>query len=111
MLKGISSQGYIGRHAVHSEENMVIPESTSKIPGLRDLLPTPKRENTIMSAFVEAGLTSVLPLLSFKSEEQVEKTDSEEEKSYLRSRAQDMKRRMNRKMRVVQNLCEIQETT
>ena len=35
---------------------------------LRDLLPAPKKENTIMSAFVEAGLTSVLPLMSVKSD-------------------------------------------
>ena len=79
-----------------------IASSYPDTTGFRDLLPTPKRENTIMSAFVEAGLTSVLPLLSFKSDDQLEKTASEEEKSYLRSRAQDIKRRMNKKMRVVQ---------
>ena len=56
-----------------------------------------------MSAFVEAGLTSVLPLMSFKSEEKEKKTESEteEEVSYLRSREQDRKRRMNKRMRVV----------
>ena len=80
-------------------------ESTASIqgnPGLRLQLPTPKRENTIMSAFLEAGLTSALPLLSFKSEEQAAKSESEEEKSFFRSREQDRKRRMNKKMRVVQ---------
>ena len=69
---------------------------------LRDLLPAPKKENTIMSAFVEAGLTSVLPLMSFKSQEKVKKNESDEEISYLRSREQDRKRRMNKRMRVVQ---------
>merc|ERR1712106_1019 len=84
------------------EADMVSLASNQGPATLRDLLPTPKKENTIMSAFVEAGLTSVLPLMSFKSEEKVNKNESDEEISYLRSREQDRKRRMNKRMRVVQ---------
>merc|ERR1719233_1556673 len=56
-----------------------------------------------MSAFVEAGLTSMMPLLSFKPDDQVDKTDSDEEKdrSLLRSMSMS-KERMNKRMRVVQ---------
>merc|ERR1719233_1619529 len=55
-----------------------------------------------MSAFVEAGLTSMMPLLSFKPDDQVDKTDSDEEKDRSLLRSMSMSKRMNRRMRVVQ---------
>ena len=45
---------------------------------LRDLLPTHKRENTIMLALVEAGLT-----LSFKSEEKWRKLTQRKRRHFL----------------------------
>ena len=85
-----------------NDEDMVSMASTQGTSPMRDLLPLPRNENTIMSAFVEAGLTSMMPLLSFKPNDQVDKTDSEEEKEKSLLQSMSSKRRMNRKMRVVQ---------
>jgi len=101
-LPGNENHGLSGNHNRNDEDFVSLTSTQDTLP-LRDLLPLPKKENTIMSAFVEAGLTSMMPLLSFKPDDQVDKTDSDEEKdrSLLRSMSMS-KERMNKKMRVVQ---------
>ena len=69
-------QEYYGVSNNHdrNDEDMVSMASTQGTSPMRDLLPLPRKENTIMSAFVEAGLTSMIPLLNFQPDDQVEKT-------------------------------------
>ena len=93
---------YQERRVTSKEDDVQSSTSTQDTNGYRQLLPVPKRDSTIMSAFVEAGLTSALPLLSLKANDPEVNTDSDDKKSCIRSREQDRKRKMNKKMRVVQ---------
>ena len=60
---------YQERRVTSKEDDVQSSTSTQDTNGYRQLLPVPKRDSTIMSAFVEAGLTSALPLLSLKANE------------------------------------------